>query len=68
MHIVITRPQVRDAKLTALIRGDIPNRPCLGHVVLSDVDSCIRNWLASEIDDLPGNYARLTGVVWHLRG
>ncbi len=65
--IVITMPEVHEAKLAVLICRDAPNRPRLRPAVLFDVDSCIPKWVAIRIDDRPCNYTRLTGIVRHLR-
>jgi hypothetical protein len=43
--------------------GDIPHRPCLRHVVFSDVDSGMRKRVALGIDDRTSNYTRLTGLI-----
>src|SRR5690242_9397681 len=65
--IVITRPEVHDAELTVLACCDISKRSDLWPVVFSDVDFCIRKWVAVGIDDRTRDYTRLTGVVWYLR-
>lgn len=67
IHIVITRPEFSDKKLTALIRGDIADGPRLGHIVFPDVDFGIWNRVARRVDHVARDYARLARIPWRLR-